>query len=321
MSNIDSVFGCKSNLSELPEFKTIRRLGWSPTIPDGLSRTSSRTSTLQVSWSAERNPEEDCLDYTIEPDFCRSINTDTGEYQEDNGVSVQRQLILNSINPETLAAFSRRCSSKFVENIPSLLSPVFPSGEQKTIQRLAKDKHAFESGMNRITTDICTIQSMKMVEAYNANETITFDARLPPRVVFVKPSQWPQRTKAGVDQARAIRASTRPKSDAPNQSKDLVNAMNGTTKTLDKLAKFRMFLRQHDGSRMLIGWPKKPLQIQSEQKGEGSKSANFENNGGENSPSVVTGDETGLPAFVCPDSEDDVTEEAWQYLQGGGGYD
>jgi hypothetical protein len=317
MSQIKSVFGCKSNLSDLPESNTIRPEDWTPTIPNGQTHTSGITSTLQVSWSAQQNSKEGWLDYTIEPDFCRSTLTQTGTQEELPGVSVQRQQLLNQLNPDTFATFSRRCASKFVEDIPSYINPFTQKGAPKAAKRLAKDRHEFENGMKTLTMDFCTILYINMIKANKANKankTKTADSRIPPGVVYVEPLAWPERTAAGVDQVEAILASNHPRPVTTRSSKPLQNAMNGTTPTSDKSANFRVFWRQQDGSRMLIATPKKPLQLQSKQTEEGSGTANI----------VDDGDGTRLPpeppAFVRPDPRDDISDAAWAYLHGGGGF-
>jgi len=231
-------------------------------------------------------------------------------------------MILDQLSPDRFATFARRCSSKFVGDIPSFTTPYGKDHKPKKSAKIDKDKHAFETGLKTLTMDLCTILYIDMIKA---NQGKPVEDRNPPGVVYVEPSKWPESTASGVDQFEVIRTSVHPRPVTTRSSKPLLNAINGTTKTSHESANFTGCWRQHDGSRTLIATPKKPLQLQSKQIGEGSGTMDTEDDGGESASTVDDGDETRLPseppAFVYPNLADDITNAAWAYLQGGGGLD
>ena len=96
-------------MTDTKDYNVIRPTDWPPTLADSLGYTSSRSSSLFVSYTAKLDPDRRCVDYTLEPILCRSRDPDTEEYF---GEEVSRQAVLNQFNSNTFASISHLLSLK-----------------------------------------------------------------------------------------------------------------------------------------------------------------------------------------------------------------
>jgi len=319
------------NFSKCPDYGRIRELGTEPSIPNSLSFTSAKRSTFLLSWSREVDGSR--LRITIETALCRARDGETSQFPDEVAA---RRAIINQLDPSTFIPLSRAAGRTLGDDLPHVLRLCEQHGSPKA--KLSREHNT------NILDDRCTAitKAFGHITLYNMMQAAPNGGRTRgryPSVFYVNPDRWNDVLKGGTDQRDLISHQTRLTPVNTTSLKKLDLAMQEGVGSMPTLEGSEIYLRQGDGSRILIAGddpsgenphsPWDPLAVggtaaQASEKG-GTTCAHTAGHLSE----TADPDDDGAGKFIFTDNttektavEDaaemsrDVTEEAWNFLQG-----